>query len=219
MDKRRAFTLIELLVVISIIMILAALSLPVISKAVYAARKVKCINHLRQIGIGMNQYAVNHDRTFPLHNYYEMPHWNDAASIGLFPQYIQDYMVFYCPISYPRYNDKRYWNKPGNEQWDYVWGYQYMGNLHLTYATLLPDDSVVPKDLTSDPGLALVQDNVWHSASGGHYNGAHPCRSIDPRPPRDVNALFVDGSTSNYLFADLPARAQYGGSYFYWPIK
>jgi len=218
MNRRDAFTLIELLVVISIIMLLAALALPVLGKATYTARKTKCLNNLRQISFGMNQYAGNNEQNFPPHNSYELPHWNDPASVGLYPRYVGNYEIFYCPISNPRYNAKRYWNKPGGERWDYVWGYQYMGNLHLTGAVFLPDVSVVPTDgQGSDPNLALVQDNVWHSASGGHYNGAHPCRSIDPRPPHDVNVLFVNGSAERRIFAELPVRAKYGGSYFYWP--
>ena len=217
MRTRGGFTLIELLVVIAIIMILAAIAVPVIAKATYVARKAKCMSQLRQIGFGMQQYAINNARTFPPHASYELPHWNDLSSPGLYPQYIVDYMIFYCPISYPRYNDKRYWNKPGGEQWDYVWGYQYMGNLQMTRAVFHPNADIVPRDMSSNPNLCLLQDNVWHSVSGGHYNGAHPCRSMDPRAPMDVNVLHADGRGENHRFAELPVRATYGGSSFYWP--
>ncbi|MFC1805574.1 type II secretion system protein [Planctomycetota bacterium] len=214
---RGAFTLIELLVVIAIIMILAAIALPVIAKAAYSARKAKCLSGIRQIGLGMNQYAINSGRLYPPRASYCLPHWTDLTSPALYPQYIRDYRIFYCPISNPRYNAERYWNKPGGETWDYVWGYQNMANLQMTGATFHPDVSIVPKGMTSDPRLALLQDNIWHSVSGGHYNGAHPCRNIDPRSPEDVSVYYVNGSGENKKFNDLPLRATYGGSHFYWP--
>ncbi len=217
MRTRTAFTLIELLVVIAIIMLLAAIALPVIAKASYTARKTKCLSQIRQIGLGMNQYALNNGRLYPPRASYCLPHWTDLTSPALYPQYIRDYRIFYCPISYPRYNDRRYWNKPGGDKWDYVWGYQNMANLHMTRATLLPDASITPKGMTANPKLALLQDNIWHSVTGGHYNGAHPCRSIDPRAPEDVSVYYVNGSAENRKFTTLQLHATYGGSHFYWP--
>ncbi len=54
--RQRAFTLIELLVVITIIAILAALLLPVLSKAKHNGQDVKCINNLKQISTGGLMY-------------------------------------------------------------------------------------------------------------------------------------------------------------------
>jgi prepilin-type N-terminal cleavage/methylation domain-containing protein len=67
-DRRtqRAFTLIELLAVSGVIAILAALLLAAIQSAREAARRVQCVNNLKQIGIGLQGYATIFN-VFPPH--------------------------------------------------------------------------------------------------------------------------------------------------------
>jgi prepilin-type N-terminal cleavage/methylation domain-containing protein/prepilin-type processing-associated H-X9-DG protein len=68
----QGFTLIELLVVISIIALLAAILFPVFSRARENARRSSCQSNLKQIGLGILQYAQDYDEVM-------VPVWLDGA--------------------------------------------------------------------------------------------------------------------------------------------
>jgi prepilin-type N-terminal cleavage/methylation domain-containing protein/prepilin-type processing-associated H-X9-DG protein len=74
--KRHGFTLIELLIVVAIIALLAALLFPAFSRAREAARRTSCASNLKQIGLGVLQYAQDYDEIM-------VPGWLDGTCAAI----------------------------------------------------------------------------------------------------------------------------------------
>ncbi|NLX04856.1 MAG: DUF1559 domain-containing protein [Phycisphaerae bacterium] len=67
MKANRSFTLIELLVVVAIIAVLVAILLPALNAARSHARTISCQSNLRQIGVALAAYSLDHsDLMLPL---------------------------------------------------------------------------------------------------------------------------------------------------------
>jgi prepilin-type N-terminal cleavage/methylation domain-containing protein/prepilin-type processing-associated H-X9-DG protein len=84
-NKNLAFTLIELLTVIAIIGILAALLLTALSRGVGTARRISCVNNVRQLGQAIQQF-IGDNHVYPLDT-------NPDFNKGSYPNHYEDWTL------------------------------------------------------------------------------------------------------------------------------
>jgi prepilin-type N-terminal cleavage/methylation domain-containing protein/prepilin-type processing-associated H-X9-DG protein len=102
-DRQRGFTLIELLVVIAIIAILAAILFPVFAQARAKARQAACMANLKQLGLGFQMYAQDHDQLLPIWGYGDSTDADNGPAEGFYSwdtvlePYLKNEQILKCP--------------------------------------------------------------------------------------------------------------------------
>ena len=123
-----AFTLIELLVVIAIIAILAALLLPALAGAKEKAKRVACVNNMRQAILSVHMYGQDHREYVPSGRD-NNGQWHSirisSVSYSNLVTYTGNFSIMDCPNftfgTQPRYSG----------QWGYLIGYNYLGDANM----------------------------------------------------------------------------------------
>lgn len=166
-NEPRGFTLLELLVVISILTLLIGLALPTLGRVRDSAQRVNCLSNLRQIGIGIQAYRMDHDghvpevQTLPVD-----PH--EPSVVTALAGHLEAPEVWHCPAD----ADDLFTDL--GTSYEYFLGY---------YLMLTPDQSDrnrLLRELERTPSLAymMIDAEGWHPG-GPESVGRH--------------ALFLDG--------------------------
>lgn len=208
--RRAAFTLVELLVVIAILGIFASILMPALSRSKASARRVQCVENLRQLGLATRIYwDENNDMTYR----YQAGVTNGGRlywfgwirpgaegdrefdpSLGALYPYIQNRVVGICPSF--DYGNTRYKFKARGA----AYGYGYNMNLGRrsvsTDSVARPSDTALMADAAqvndfqapASPENPLLEEFYYVSEDdGGGYPNGHF------RHQQRANVLFCDG--------------------------
>ena len=175
-SRRTGFTLIELLVVIAIIALLLAILMPALNYVRKQARSSACQSNLRQLGLAMSLYALDHDdRTMPFSHqpgeywFHQLaPYLSERAYKNNPEEHIEGMMrVAFCPVTKRQdLPDASYYGS-AYRSWRFMGGEGSYGlNLWLLpddpiYAPAFPAENFFRKYSDAYSAVPLLGDSVW----------------------------------------------------------
>lgn len=181
--KKTPFTLIELLVVIAIIGILSGILLPGLNRARERAKTSRCANNLRQSGIALSLYAIDHRDAFPV------IHKGDFSDLDELDGDPQWYTALCDAYGYKM----SYLKCPSDRGYDGEGGIQsYMVNAMFTLGRSIAKIAAAERITHSERGFEGTAP-VEHQC--------YPGMSAPSRWQSHIDAMRHNGM-SNYLFAD-----------------
>lgn len=154
------FTLVELLVVVTIIALLVSLLLPAVQAVREAARRLQCVNNLKQLALGCQSFAAAKDGEFPYARKYDV--YNAYTWTQIVLPYIDQQAVYDNYWTLPLTPFSTTWNNGST---------QPIGDdarLRAARTTIIPLFSC-PSDITVPVGNEL--DTTMYGFYRGSYRG------------------------------------------------
>jgi prepilin-type N-terminal cleavage/methylation domain-containing protein/prepilin-type processing-associated H-X9-DG protein len=213
---RRGFTLIELLVVIALIVLLAAMLLPVLGSVRDRARQSACLSNLQQIGQAHLLYLQDWDEQFPYWYLPATPRPQPFGARSYWTEFLQPYLR-----SKPVFSDpSARWNGPEDVRLaDYVlvtWGPGGFGTPDAPYYHW-PGPPLSLAQVGRPTETFSVLDG-WSTTAGSTVESWGATGWTAERPLRHsggTNGCFLDGH-ARWLPAGELGRADTDGSGVYW---
>lgn len=197
MKAGRAFTIVELLVVVTVIVVLLALLMPGMSKAIYRAQLQQCAGRLRTSAAAVVQYTFDHKRSYPARGVAELTprdsglFFNPMQVVNPARQYdvrrpLKDYIVSFnewlqCPLVTSSELDNEGPGVVVETSYMMMWGWQYhINNQRGRGMFRLGDRYSVAGDNGSDPtrgySMLIADMDLNYPVAGdlGGAQSAHP---------------------------------------------
>ncbi|HEX4342944.1 MAG TPA: type II secretion system protein [Verrucomicrobiae bacterium] len=166
---KRAFTLIELLVVIAIIGILAALLMPVLASSKERAKKLACVNNLRQTYTGSMAYAGDYAEVLPPWRGYP-PYSDNGKMNSMHESHFSRYVWLDETASHQRWRVTPTGDQPASchfQNAGYLYPEKYVGDGKIYFCPMLLTGDYSEQNydplLTTDSAKGVVRSSYFYN--------------------------------------------------------
>ena len=205
--RRRGFTLIELLVVIAIIAVLIALLLPAVQAAREAARRMQCVNNLKQLGLAVMNYESSNGSLPPTGTI--SPSGNPLSPIGNFGMKTR-LLPFIEQTALFNTMNMTYNGEAPNGQNDTILTTQINsflcpsdGNVPTFSYTMMNGSGAKQVGYTSYPNnIGTIASNNGGSFDGPAYIMGAPLNATGTQGGTVTLATITDGTSNTVIFSE-----------------